>query len=122
MSSLTVSPSPSFLAKNEQSDDLLRPLKIPSFDPSGNPHHLCLVNTTKAYIDATPDVSWDHLFFNPLSGRPLVVRGCVENTMQDNLLSGPRPRTLHSRTGGIPHLPPHTLHRGGAGVGRLDFH
>ncbi|KAK3875479.1 hypothetical protein Pcinc_019654 [Petrolisthes cinctipes] len=112
MSSLTVSPSPSFLVKNEQSDDLLRPLKIPSFDLSGNPHHLCPVNTTKAYIDATPDVSWDHLFFNPLLGRPLVVRAVLKTLCKIISLvdpgHDPRTHSIHGLVASLTFLHTHS--------------
>ena len=71
MTAVTLSPSPTFLAKNEQADDLIGPLRIPSFLRDGGPHPLCPVRAFKDYIECTEGASKDHLFYNSRSGKPL---------------------------------------------------
>lgn len=38
---LTLTPSPTFLAKNEQAGNLIGPIKVPSFLEDGGHHPLC---------------------------------------------------------------------------------
>lgn len=61
---LTVSPSPKFLAKNEQVDEMLGPLRITSFLVRDEVHLLCPVHSFKDNIECTEGVSDDHLFYN----------------------------------------------------------
>ncbi|KAK3886844.1 hypothetical protein Pcinc_009030 [Petrolisthes cinctipes] len=74
LTSLTISPSPAFLAKNEQADDRIGPLAVPSFLRDGNFHPLCPVHAFVAYVEATRGASPDHLFYNSRSGNPLFPR------------------------------------------------
>ncbi|KAK8394259.1 hypothetical protein O3P69_006450 [Scylla paramamosain] len=69
--SLRLTPSPTFLAKNEQADSLIGPIKIPSLLQSGTPHPLCPVAAFKAYVARTQDLFKDHLFYASRSARPL---------------------------------------------------
>ena len=73
-SALTLAPSPTFLAKNEQADDMLGPITIPSFLEGGRPHPLCPVRAFKEYVERTEGVSEDHLFYNSKSRNPLPPR------------------------------------------------
>ena len=73
-SALTLSPSPTFLAKNERADDMLGPLRIPSFLEGGHPHPLCPVRAFKDYVERTEGVPADHLFYNSKSRTPLLPR------------------------------------------------
>ncbi|XP_076055328.1 uncharacterized protein LOC143033730 [Oratosquilla oratoria] len=72
-SALTLAPSPTFLAKNEQAD-MIGPIRIPSFLEEGNPHPLCPVRAFKDYVERTEGVSEDHLFYNAKSRNPLTPR------------------------------------------------
>ncbi|XP_076065921.1 uncharacterized protein LOC143039577 [Oratosquilla oratoria] len=73
-SALTLAPSPTFLAKNEQADDMIGPIRIPSFLEEGNPHPLCPVRAFQDYVERTEGVSEDHLFYNSKSRNPLTPR------------------------------------------------
>lgn len=73
-SALTLSPSPTFLAKNERADDMIGPLRIPSFLEGGHPHPLCPVRAFKDYVERTEGVSEDHLFYNSKTRNPLTSR------------------------------------------------
>ena len=72
--SLKLTPSPTFLAKNEQADSFIGPIEIPTLLQSGTPHPLCPVAAFKDYIACTQDLSKDHLFYASRSARPLTAR------------------------------------------------
>lgn len=69
--SLTLAPSPKFLAKNERADYLLAPLQIPALIEKGQHLPLCPVQATDTYIQSTPGLSKEHLFYNSRSHNPL---------------------------------------------------
>ena len=73
-SALTLSPSPTFLAKNERADAMIGPVRIPSFLEGGRPHPLCPVRAFQDYVGRTEGVSEDHLFYNSTSRNPLTPR------------------------------------------------
>lgn len=74
MTGVTMAPSPSFLAKNKQADDLIGPLKVPSFNPDGSPHPLCPVHALHDYMRATNGINEDYLFYNSTSRKALQPR------------------------------------------------
>ncbi|KAK3883152.1 hypothetical protein Pcinc_012511 [Petrolisthes cinctipes] len=100
LTSLTISPSPAFLAKNEQADDKIGPLAVPSFLRDGNFHPLCPVHAFVAYVEATRGASPDHLFYNSRSGNPLFPRSIARLLCRviENGDSGHAPRA-HSVRG-----------------------
>lgn len=61
--SLTVTPLPSFIAKNEHADELISPLMIPALLEEGRPHPLNPLRAFKDYRKSTEGASVDHLFY-----------------------------------------------------------
>ncbi|KAK8396077.1 hypothetical protein O3P69_005289 [Scylla paramamosain] len=125
-SALTLSPSPGFLAKNERADDMIGPLRIPSFLERGHLHLLWWVCAFKDYVESTERVSEDHLFYNSKSRKPLPPRflarllcrvieradpGCAPHA-HNKAHKGPRD---------IAGVPPHPLGGTGAGLGGLGI-
>lgn len=56
--------SQTFIAKNEQVDELVGPLKIPLHVVKGRPHPLRPVCAFKNYMEHTEGASENHLFYN----------------------------------------------------------
>lgn len=73
-SSVMVTPSPAVIAKNEQADALISPLRIPAFLEEGHPHPHCSVQVLADYVEHTEGVSADNLFYNPKTQTPLTPR------------------------------------------------
>ena len=71
MSAVTLSPKPSFLAKNEREGHRVRPVTIPAWTEGSSSHPLCPVSALAAYVDATRQASGPLLWVDPRSLRPL---------------------------------------------------
>ncbi|KAK4322186.1 hypothetical protein Pmani_006985 [Petrolisthes manimaculis] len=71
---LTLAPSPIFLAKNERSDRLIAPLRVPALREDHSHLPLCPVHATRAYIEPTKHLAPSHLFYNSRSHKPLRTR------------------------------------------------
>ena len=77
-SSVSLAPSPAFLAKNEREGHVLDPLIIPAWREDGVSHPLCPVAALREYLRWTRDVGLDRLFVWPsslrLCSRPQLAR------------------------------------------------
>ena len=71
LSSVTLTPRPSFLAKNERVRHRMRPVTVPAWFDDSSHHPLCPVAALKAYLDATSQSPGQHLWVDPVSFRPL---------------------------------------------------
>ncbi|KAK4304604.1 hypothetical protein Pmani_023482 [Petrolisthes manimaculis] len=71
---LTLTPSPTFLAKNERLDILIAPLRVPALREGHRHLPLCPVLATRAYIENTNHLAPEHLFYNSRSHKPLRTR------------------------------------------------
>ena len=60
LSSVTLTPCPSFLAKNERVRHRMRPVTVPAWLDGSSPHPLCPVAALKAYLDATSRYQGQH--------------------------------------------------------------
>lgn len=71
---LMVSASLEFLAKNEQPDDLISPLRLllSLFLSGGGFHYLCPVHVFKDSVKFTAGIHENHLFYNLKSQEPLL--------------------------------------------------
>lgn len=50
---VTLAPSPTFLAKNDQADNLIGLLRVPAFMEDGSAHSLCPVHVLRNYMTCT---------------------------------------------------------------------
>ena len=71
LSSVTLTPRPSFLAKNERVHHRMRPVTVPAWFEDSSHHPLCPVAALKAYLDATRQSPGQLLWVDPVSFRPL---------------------------------------------------
>ena len=71
MSSVTLTPRPSFLAKNERVHHRMRPVTVPAWFADSSAHPLCPVAALNAYLTATHRATGQHLWVDPVSLRPL---------------------------------------------------
>lgn len=74
LSSVSLSPSTSFLAKNERSDCLLQPMTLPTIPASDLIHVLYPVSSLISYMAVTAGASPDHIFYHHSSRWPLLPR------------------------------------------------
>ena len=73
--SVTLTPRPLFLAKNEREGHRVAPILVPAWiTPTGH-HPLCPVTSLRAYVAATADFSGNALWVNPRSGKALKPAG-----------------------------------------------
>lgn len=63
-SGLTLTPSPTFLDKNEHEGELIVLIRIQSFLRNRGPHPSCPVWEFRDYNERTEGLSEDHLFYN----------------------------------------------------------
>ena len=73
LSSVSLAPSPHFLAKNEREDHRLQPVVVPAWLVQGRHHSLCPVAALKAYLDASSELP-PHFLFSLEGGRHLSAR------------------------------------------------
>ncbi|MPC61584.1 hypothetical protein E2C01_055658 [Portunus trituberculatus] len=71
---VTLAPSPMFLVKNEQADNLISLLRVPAFMEDSSAHPLFPVHALRDYMACTARVCEDHLFYNSVSCKSLTLR------------------------------------------------
>lgn len=86
---VTITPSPTFMAKSEQADSLIGPLRIPALLKNDQHLPLCPVKALSDYIDRTRGVSTDYLFYNPRSQKALTPRSIA--TLLCNIIEAADP-------------------------------
>ena len=84
MSSVSLAPSPRFLAKNERVDHRLKPTIVPALVSDGEHHLLCPVQSLKDYMSVTSHYPPEALFVSPSSHKPcssVQIATCVIRTI-----------------------------------------
>ena len=99
-SSVSLAPSPRFLAKNEREGHRLEPFIIPAWLGGGARQSLCPVLALRSYINDTSNAPLDHLFVFPRSGKACSRRQIV-NLLKEIIIEGdpgsqPQSRDLRS--------------------------
>ena len=69
--SVTLAPSPEFLAKNERTAHRIEPVVIDAWLQDGSHHALCPVAALRRYLDNTENTQAQYLWVQPASGRRL---------------------------------------------------
>lgn len=69
--SVTLAPSPTFLAKNEREDHRLQPILVPALPDQSQVKGLCPVYALRAYLNATSEASKEALFVRPKTLKPM---------------------------------------------------
>ena len=96
LASVSLAPSPGFLAKNEREGHRLGPIVIPAWLVDGVRQPLCPVSALRAYLDATAEAPPARLFVFPASGVPCSRRQIV-NALKDIIRRGDPGSEPHSK-------------------------
>ena len=89
-SSVTLTPKPLFLAKNEREGHRVSPVLVPAWmSPSGH-HPLCPVASLRAYVAATASYSGNALWVNPPSLKVLKSADLATNLVRQISIADPQ--------------------------------